>query len=149
MNKIFRDQEVKKTYLAVVEGTPEPEEDDLVHWLNKDSKKNIVKVHNQPKGKSRRACLHYKVIASHGSASMLEIQLKTGRPHQIRVQMKAIGCPIRGDLKYGYPKPKQDKSIDLHAFKLEFIHPVKKEPVKVTSRPDWRDFNEFIHELDS
>ena len=79
---------------------------------------------------------------------MLEIKPKTGRPHQIRVQMKANETPIKGDLKYGFPKPNQDKSIDLHAFKLSFVHPVKKEPVSFYSKPKWPDFKAFINELD-
>ena len=81
-------------------------------------------------------------------SSLLKVVPKTGRPHQIRVQMKAMNCPIRGDLKYGYSKPNQDKSIDLHAFKLDFIHPVKKEPISVISKPKWPDFKAFINELD-
>ncbi|MEM7298303.1 MAG: pseudouridine synthase, partial [Bacteroidota bacterium] len=116
--------------------------------LDKDPKRNIAKAYDQQKGKSKRAELSYKMIASHSKISLLEIKPKTGRPHQIRVQMKANETPIKGDLKYGFPKANKDKSIDLYAFKLEFIHPVKKEPLKVISKPKWPEFEAFIHELD-
>jgi len=148
MNKLFRESEIKKTYLAVVNSTPSNLEDTLVHWLEKDEKRNITKAFEKQKGKSKRAELSYSLIASHGKVSLLRVIPKTGRPHQIRVQMKALQCPIRGDLKYGYAKPNQDKSIDLHAFKLDFIHPVKKEPISVISKPKWPDFKAFIDELD-
>lgn len=148
MNKMFRDSEVTKTYLAVVHSTPSEHEGTLVHWLEKDEIKNVTKAYEKQKGKSKRAELSYQLIASHGKVSLLKVVPKTGRPHQIRVQMKALNCPIRGDLKYGYSKPNQDKSIDLHAFKLDFIHPVKKEPISVFSKPKWPDFKAFIDELD-
>lgn len=148
MNKIFRDQEITKTYLAIVDGTPQFPENDLVHWLHKDQIKNKTKAFDQPKGKAKRAALSYRMVASHGKISLLEIKPRTGRPHQIRVQMKANETPIKGDLKYGFPKANQDKSIDLHAFKLEFVHPVKKEPLKVTNKPNWPEFQAFIDELD-
>jgi 23S rRNA pseudouridine1911/1915/1917 synthase len=148
MNKLFRDNEITKTYLAVVDGTPSHHEKTLIHWLEKDERRNIAKAYEKQKGKSKRAELDYSLIASHGKVSLLKIKPKTGRPHQIRVQMRAINSPIRGDLKYGYSKPNQDKSIDLHAFKLDFIHPVKKEPISVISKPKWTDFKAFIDELD-
>lgn len=148
MNKLFRDQEVTKSYLAIVEGSPRFPENDLVHWLDKDTKKNMAKTYDQPKGKAKRAALSYQMIASHGKVSLLVVKPRTGRPHQIRVQMKANETPIKGDLKYGFSKPNHDKSISLHAYKLEFIHPVKKEPIKVISKPKWPEFEAFINELD-
>ena len=147
MNKLFRDQEVKKTYLAIVEGTPSQDKE-LVHWLEKDTSRNRAKAYDEPKGKAKRATLSYQLVASHGKVSLLKIEPKTGRPHQIRVQMKANGSPIKGDLKYGFPKANQDKSINLHAYKLTFVHPVKKESLTVISRPKWPEFQEFINELD-
>ncbi|MBC6401950.1 MAG: RNA pseudouridine synthase [Ekhidna sp.] len=147
MNNLFRGQEVKKTYLAIVEGVPRVIENDLVHWLIKDKQKNMVKAYEQPKGAAKRATLAYKMIASHGKVSLLEIKPGTGRPHQIRVQMKTNETPIKGDLKYGYPKANQDKSINLHAFKLAFVHPVKREPLNVISKPKWPEFQIFIDEL--
>ena len=148
MNKLFRDQQVTKTYLAIVEGTPRAQEKELVHWLDKDTSRNLAKAYDQPKGKAKRAELAYRLLASHGKVSLLMVKPKTGRPHQIRVQMKANGSPIKGDLKYGFPKANQDKSINLHAFKLTFVHPVKKEPLSVVSRPNWPEFEDFINELD-
>ena len=148
MNRLFREQEVTKTYLAIVDGAPKLPENDLINWLDKDTKKNRAKAYDQSKGKSKRAELSYRMIASHGKVSLLEVKPKTGRPHQIRVQMKANETPIKGDLKYGFPKANKDKSISLHAFKLEFIHPVKKEPLIAISKPKWPEFEAFIHELD-
>lgn len=148
MNKMFRDHEVQKTYFAIVAGIPRNHEDTLVHWLEKDETKNKSKAYGKQKGKSKRAELSYQLMATHGKTSLLKILPKTGRPHQIRVQMKAIECPIKGDTKYGFPKQNLDKSIALHAVKLDFIHPVKKEPVSVISKPNWPDFKQFIDELD-
>ncbi len=148
MNRLFRDDEITKTYLTIVDGTPSKDADTLVHWLEKDERKNLTRAYGKQKGKSKRSELSYQLIASHGRVSLLRVQPKTGRPHQIRVQMKSLNCPIKGDLKYGYSKPNQDKSIDLHAFRLDFVHPVKKEPVSIISKPKWPDFEAFIDELD-
>ena len=148
MNKLFRDQEVSKTYLAVVEGTPKEPEQELVHWLDKNPEKNKAHAYKKAKGNAKKAILSYSLLASLGKVSLLEVRPKTGRPHQIRIQMRENGTSIRGDVKYGFNKPNQDKSINLHAFKLEFIHPVKKEPIKTISKPNWQDFKEFINELD-
>ena len=147
LTKLFHDDDVEKTYLAEVQGVPEFAENTLVHWLIKDSEKNKVKAFDEPKGDAKRASLQYRLIATIDGHSLMEIKPKTGRPHQIRVQMTKIGCPIRGDLKYGYPTTNADKNISLHAFKMTFMHPVKKEPVSVTSIPPWGTFKSFIHEL--
>lgn len=148
MHKLFREQEIEKTYLAIVEGAPEFAENQLVHWLKKDGTKNMAKAYDKPKRDAKRAVLHYKMIASHGKVSLLQIAPRTGRPHQIRVQMKANQTPIKGDLKYGFPKANRDKSISLHAFRLTFLHPVKKEKIQLVSRPKWPEFQDFIDELD-
>ncbi len=148
MNRMFRDNEVQKTYLAVVDGTPPHSTDQLTHWLEKDASKNVTRTYQKQKGKAKKAELSYELIASMGKTSLLKVMPKTGRPHQIRVQLKSIGCAIKGDLKYGYSKPNQDKSIDLHAYKLEFIHPVKKELVSIKSKPNWQEYKAFINELD-
>jgi 23S rRNA pseudouridine1911/1915/1917 synthase len=148
INKMLHDHEIEKSYLAVVQGTPKEYEKTLIHWLDKDTEKNKSKAYNKAKGKAKRAELTYTMLATHSRVSMLLIKPKTGRPHQIRVQMKANETPIVGDTKYGFPKQNQDKSIDLHAYKLEFLHPVKKEPIKVISKPKWPDFQSFINELD-
>ncbi len=148
MNKKFRDHEVEKAYLAEVEGRPEFMENQLVHWLDKDTNKNVVKAYDQPKGKAKRAFLTYQVLASFGSNSLLLIKPKTGRPHQIRVQMKKLGCPIRGDVKYGYTKANPDNNIQLFAFKITFDHPVGGKQLVFRSKPEWSDYQEFIDELD-
>ena len=148
MNKIFRERTISKTYLAIVEGVPERPENTLKHWLDKDFQKNKAHAHNKPKGNAKEAILSYRMIATHSRCSLLEIKPVTGRPHQIRNQMRENKTSIRGDLKYGFSKAKQDKSIDLYAYKLEFEHPVKKEPIKIISKPNWPDFQAFIDELD-
>lgn len=148
MNKLFRDQEIQKTYLAVVDGTPKNPEQELVHWLDKDSKKNKAHAFTKPKGQAKKAVLNYSLLASLGKSSLLRVSPKTGRPHQIRIQLRENGTPIKGDIKYGFSKPNADKSIDLHAYKLAFVHPVKKEPIHIISKPNWPDYNAFIHELD-
>lgn len=148
MNKLFRDQEIEKTYLAVVDGVPDNPEQTLKHWLEKDTKKNKAHVRHKPVSGAKEAILSYRMLASHSKVSLLEVKPKTGRPHQIRIQMRENGNSIRGDVKYGFSKLNKDKSIDLHAYKLEFIHPVKKEPIKIISKPKWPDFEAFVHELD-
>lgn len=144
MNKLFRDGEVKKTYLALVQGVPQKEEDTLVHWLEKNEKRNTVNAYDKQKGKAKRAELSYSMMATINGISLLKIKLITGRSHQIRVQMRKINCSIKGDLKYGYPHPNADKSIHLHSYQIAFIHPVKKENIAITSKPYWADFNPFI-----
>lgn len=148
MNKLFRERTIKKSYLAIVEGVPEDSEKVLKHWLDKDFQKNKAHVYTKQKGNAKEAILSYRMIATHSKISLLEVMPETGRPHQIRIQMRENKTSIRGDLKYGNTKAKQDKSIDLHAYKLEFEHPVKKEPIKVISKPNWPDFQAFINELD-
>ncbi|MEO1253623.1 MAG: RNA pseudouridine synthase, partial [Bacteroidota bacterium] len=148
MNKLFHDQDIDKKYIAVVDGTPKEPELELIHWLDKNTEKNKAHAYKKEKGGAKKAVLTYSLLASLGKVSLLEIRPKTGRPHQIRIQMRENGTSIRGDIKYGFNKPNADKSIHLHAYKLEFIHPVKKEPIKLISKPNWPDFQEFINELD-
>lgn len=148
MNKLFRDHEVIKSYLAIVDGVPKNPEQQLRHWLDKDPIKNKAHAHTKPKGNAKEAILSYTMLATHSKVSLLEIKPKTGRPHQIRIQMRENNTPIRGDVKYGFSKANQDKSIDLFAYKLEFMHPVKKEPIKIITKPKWPDFQAFINELD-
>ncbi|MEP4533835.1 MAG: RluA family pseudouridine synthase [Cyclobacteriaceae bacterium] len=148
MNKLFREDRIQKVYLAIVKGKPESMEDTLIHYINKDSKKNTVRAFTRPKGDAKRAELSYDVIAIGDSHSLLRVKPKTGRPHQIRVQLAKIECPIKGDLRYGYPKANPDKSISLHAFQIIFTHPVKQEDMKLTCKPEWPDYGSFVNELD-
>ena len=148
MNQLFHEQEVHKTYLAIVQGTPQELEQELIHWLDKDEDKNKVHAYKKPKKNAKKALLSYSLLASYGKISLMEITPKTGRSHQIRIQMRENETPIQGDIKYGSNKPNPDKSIDLHAYKLVFNHPVKKEPIKIISKPAWTNFKAFIDELD-
>ncbi len=131
MNKLFSSREVEKVYRAVVHGKPTKLDDTLVNWLIKDNTKNITKAYNNDKHGGARAELDYHTVRHANSYTLLEVKPKTGRPHQIRVQLSKIGHPIVGDLKYGSDKPNPDRSICLHAYSLSFVHPVKKEPLKI------------------
>ena len=129
MNELFRNKETKKTYLAIVTSRPPKEKDTLVHWLEKDEKKNKTTAYIRESAKGQRSELSYKLIGQVGGKFLLEVNPVTGRPHQIRVQLASMGCTILGDLKYGAAAPLPDASIALHARQLEFIHPVKKEKI--------------------
>ena len=131
INLMFKSREMKKTYWAVVRNRPQPTEGNLVHWLVKNSQKNVTKAHDKEVAGSQRAELNYKLIGELNGYYLLEVDPITGRPHQIRVQLSTLNCPIVGDNKYGYPRGSLKKSICLHARKLQFIHPVKKEPVSI------------------
>lgn len=131
MNKLFAAREVTKTYYALVHGKPKDLEATLVHYLLKDTDRNISHAYNNDKRGGVRAELSYRVIRQGSGVSLLEVHPITGRPHQIRVQLSKIGHPIVGDLKYGSNKTNPDRSICLHAHSLEFIHPVKKERLKI------------------
>jgi 23S rRNA pseudouridine1911/1915/1917 synthase len=123
LNKIFQERQVSKKYLAIVQGKPEEESKTLEHWIQKSKTGNKVKAFNKEVADSKKAILTYQVIKSSNRYSLLEIDLETGRFHQIRAQMTALGFPIVGDLKYGYPRNTSDGSIFLHAYQLEFPHP--------------------------
>ena len=131
INLMFKSREMKKTYWAVVRNRPQPTEGNLVHWLVKNSQKNVAKAHDKEVAGSQRAELNYKLIGELNGYYLIEVDPITGRPHQIRVQLSTLDCPIVGDNKYGYPRGSLLKSICLHAHKLQFIHPVKKEPVSI------------------
>jgi 23S rRNA pseudouridine1911/1915/1917 synthase len=133
MNEIFRTREVRKTYLAVVNERPPDDEAVLTHFLKKNEKQNKTYVYdNEVKG-SKKATLSYRLAGRSERFFLLEIELHSGRHHQIRAQLAKIGCPVKGDLKYGYPRSNEDGSISLFARRLEFIHPVKKEKVSITA----------------
>lgn len=129
MNALFREKETKKTYLAIVKNKPIANEGNLVHWLEKDERRNKTTAYSRETVGALRSELNYRVIAHNAGYYLLEVNPITGRPHQIRVQLATMKCPIKGDVKYGYPESNSDGSICLHARKLSFIHPVKKEPL--------------------
>ena len=135
MNEMFRDKKVKKTYWAVVKNAPPHDQGTLIHYLKKDEAKNKSKAYDEEVSGSLRSWLDYKVIGKSDSFYLLENTPHTGRHHQIRAQLAAMGCPIKGDLKYGYDRSNKDGSIHLHARKVEFVHPVKKEPVVIVATP--------------
>ena len=151
LNRLFREDKVHKTYLAVVQNIPVHAEGTLVHWLIKDRSKNLVKACDKERKQAKRAELAYEVLLVQKNQSLLMVRPKTGRPHQIRVQLASMKCPIVGDLRYGKGLPNADKSISLHAFQLSFIHPVRKEPLQLTCAPNgqnWSAFQSKIDELD-
>ena len=131
LNEMFKNRDTQKTYWAVVKKTPEPQEATLEHYLTRNTKNNTSKAHIKEVPDSKLAKLDYKVIYKLTHYSVLEINLHTGRHHQIRTQLAAIGCPIKGDLKYGFNRSNPDGGIHLHARKLDFIHPVSKENVSL------------------
>lgn len=131
MNSIFEKRDVEKTYWAIVKGFPQEKEGKLEHYLKKNQKKNKSEYFFKPVEGSKRAALFYKVVKKLEQYSVLEISLETGRHHQIRVQLSAIGCPIKGDLKYGFPRSNKDASICLHAKRVIFEHPVSKDKLTI------------------
>lgn len=148
MNALFREKETKKTYWAVVKNKPPKEQDTLVHWLLKDEKKNKTTFFTKETSGALRSELSYRVIGTAQGHWLLQVNPITGRSHQIRVQLASMGCPIRGDVKYGYAEIiNNGRSINLHAKALEFVHPVKKELIRVEAPlPDdsfWRYFSNF------
>lgn len=149
MTEKFREKEFQKTYLAVVKQKPPYEEATLKDWLVKDNKANRVSVYNKQKKGALLAELQYTLLGKAQGHYLLKVTPFTGRPHQIRAQLAKIGCSIRGDIKYGYPKPNEDASINLHALSQKFLHPVKKEPLHIQAPlPDdyfWRQFEELYH----
>jgi 23S rRNA pseudouridine1911/1915/1917 synthase len=131
MNKLFAEHETNKTYWAIVEGNVPNKKARLEHYLVRNPKQNKSYAHDHEVPNSKKAALSYAVIKVLDRYTLLEIELETGRHHQIRSQLSKIGCVIKGDLKYGAKRSNKDGSIHLHARSLEFIHPVKKEPVKI------------------
>ena len=133
LNKMLRDKVIHKTYWALVKNPPKKTSDTLINFLKKDTKKNKSFVYKKEIEGSKNAILHYKVIKKLENYFLVEIDLETGRHHQIRTQLSHIGSAIKGDLKYGFPRSNKDGSISLHARKIKFIHPVSKEEIKITA----------------
>ena len=131
LNKMLRDKTIRKTYWAIVKGTPKKEKDTLINFLKKNPKNNKSSVYSKEITDSKKAILHYNVIKKLDNYSLIEIDLETGRHHQIRAQLSFIGFPIKGDLKYGFNRSNNDGSIHLHARKIVFTHPVSKEEISV------------------
>jgi 23S rRNA pseudouridine1911/1915/1917 synthase len=145
LNEMFRSGQVKKYYLAIVRERPPEDRATITHYLKKNEKQNKTFVYDTEVKGSKQASLTCSLTGRSKRYYLLEIELHTGRHHQIRAQLAKIGCPVKGDLKYGYPRSNSDGSISLMARKLEFVHPVKKEKVIITAPfPEgdiWREFN--------
>lgn len=131
LNEMFRGGEVQKTYWAVVKNRPSQVEGELVHYLVRNEKLNKSYAYDTERPGSKKAVLHYRLIGRSQNYFLLEVDLKTGRHHQIRCQLAKMGCPIKGDLKYGFPRSNPDGSICLHARRVCFVHPVSKQLIDV------------------
>ena len=145
LNAQFQNRSIKKTYLAIVKNVPQKEEGQLLHYLRKNGKTNKSQVFNEPAKGTKEAILNYKIIGKSDNYYLLEINIETGRHHQIRAQLAAINCPIKGDVKYGARRNNKDRSIDLHAWKLSFQHPVTLEEVELVAKtPDSAVWNALM-----
>lgn len=131
LNEMFKNSEIKKTYWTIVKNCPAKEEEELTNYLVRNEKQNKSYAYDKEVKNSKKAILHYKLISHSENYYLLEVDLKTGRHHQIRCQLAKMGCPIKGDLKYGSPRSNSDGSICLHARKISFIHPVSKKVIEV------------------
>lgn len=145
LNKMFASHEnVRKTYWAIVGNRPPQESGTLTHWLTRNGQTNTARAYDREVPGSKKAILDYRIISSSDKYFLLEVTLHTGRHHQIRCQLSKIGCPIRGDLKYGAPRSNPDGSISLHARSLSLTHPVSMKPINVVAPvPDtnlWKAF---------
>jgi 23S rRNA pseudouridine1911/1915/1917 synthase len=133
INKLFSERQAQKTYWAVVRNKPPNNSEKLVHFMKRNTRQNKSYAHSKEVPDSKKAVLSYLVIKKLKNYYVLEIALETGRHHQIRSQLSAIGCPVKGDLKYGFDRSNKDGSIHLHAREITFVHPVKKEEIKIVA----------------
>lgn len=149
LSRMFKQNEIKKIYWAIVKNRPNPESGTLVHYLQRNANQNKSYAYNTEKNNTKKAELDYRLIDQSDNYYLLEIDLKTGRHHQIRAQLAAIDCPVKGDLKYGFPRSDKDGGISLHARMIEYMHPVKKENMVIKADPpDSPLWNYFFKEPD-
>ena len=145
LSQQFQAKEVEKVYLALTERRPPAAQGELIHHLTKLPGRNIMRAHRKPVADSKQAKLRYEVLHTHGSRALVQVQLETGRRHQIRVQLASLGCTIKGDVKYGPTSFNPDQSICLLARRLTFVHPTLKKSLTVElpvpEGPIWRPFN--------
>lgn len=146
LNKMFAEHKgVKKTYLAIVVNKPAQPQGTLTHWLTRNEKQNTARAYDREVPGSKKAVLEYRLVAQSERYFLLEIELHTGRHHQIRCQLSKIGCPIRGDLKYGAPRSNPDGGISLHAWRLELEHPVSHQNITIDAPlPEERLWQEIV-----
>ncbi len=144
LNSMFQNKEIQKTYWAVVKNKPSQESATLVHYLVRNHSQNKSYAYEKNVNDSQRAEMFYKIISQSDSYFLLEIDLKTGRHHQIRCQLAKIGCPVKGDLKYGFPRSNENAGIHLHAQKVSFLHPIKKELLTIVAPPPQEKLWDFF-----
>ncbi len=144
MNEIFREKDARKIYWAIVKQKPAKEQDELVHFIKKNEKQNKSYLFDKELPGSKRASLSYRTLGRSDNYFLLEVDLHTGRHHQIRVQLASIGCPVKGDLKYGFPRSNRNGGISLHAREISFLHPVKKEKITILAPPPEDDLYRFF-----
>ena len=137
LNAMFREGNVHKTYWALTCARPDPAEGELQHWLYRNEKQNKSYAYDRERNGSKLARLRYRVLRDTDRYHLVEIELLTGRHHQIRCQLSTIGCPIKGDLKYGAPRSNPDGGISLHARRITFLHPVRHKEITVEAPVDW------------
>ena len=150
LNAMFQSHEqIKKTYWAIVQGAPKVPEARIENWLIRNEAQNKSYIAKPNANNAKRAILEYRTLVRGENYTLLEVHLQTGRHHQIRCQLAAIGCPVKGDLKYGAKRSNPDGGICLHARQIEFIHPVSKQPICITAPvPDdslWQQFVALVH----
>lgn len=149
INKMFAEKDIRKTYLAIVDKAPPKIKDTITHYLVRNRRQNKSYANDNEVQNSKKAILTYETKAESERYFLLKIDLHTGRHHQIRAQLAKIGCQIKGDMKYGFPRSNPDGGIHLHAYKVEFMHPVKNEPVIIIAKPPenklWNYFNSVIN----
>ena len=133
MNLMLKDHTIQKTYWAITQNKPENETDKLTHWLRKNKRNNKSTHFPKETKNAKKAILTYKILKELDNYFLLEVSMKSGRHHQIRCQLQAIGCPIKGDIKYGSKRTNKDGSIDLHARNVKFMHPVSKKQIDITA----------------
>lgn len=150
MNELFKKRQIQKTYWAICQRKPAKKQDRLTHWIRKDSSINKVEAFDMEVEGSQRADLDYRYLGTINKHHLIEVNPISGRPHQIRVQLASMGCPIKGDVKYGADRGSNDGSIFLHARRVYFVHPVKKEPLlckaAVPENAFWEEFLELDKE---
>ncbi|MFQ5445330.1 MAG: RluA family pseudouridine synthase [Saprospiraceae bacterium] len=150
MNRLFAERKVEKTYWAITSRRPDPITGHLTHYILKDKSRNISKAFDHMSNRAKNAkesTLDYNLIGELGANFLLEVKPHTGRPHQIRVQLAKVGCPIKGDVKYGAGKRVADGSIYLHCRSLRFVHPVKKEPIVIAAEAPGGQFWDLFRDI--
>ncbi len=150
LNEMLKTREIKKKYLAIVKNRPPKDSDNIKNYIFRNTKQNKSYIYQKEVKDSQLAELNYKLLGSSDNYHLLEIDLITGRHHQIRAQLSSIGCSIKGDLKYGSPRSNEDASICLHSYTMDFIHPIKKEQLIITAPPPqnslWNYFTKFLQQ---